>query len=55
MKGIVVCPLLAPDLRIVTGSRISECERCGRRVWLAPTTVTVTLEIVCPECSARDA
>ncbi len=56
MKGIVVCPLLAPDLRIVTGSKITECERCGRRVWLGPSAVTVseTLEVVCPECSARD-
>ena len=56
MKGIVVCPLLAPDLRIVTGSKIAECERCGRRVWVGPSAVTVseTLEVVCPECSARD-
>ncbi len=52
MKSIVVCPLLAPDLRMITGSRTAGCERFGRRVWLGPSAMTASeiLEVVCPEC-----
>ena len=52
-----MCPLLAPNLRIVTGSKITKCERCGRGCGWGRRAVTVseTHEVVCPQCSARDA
>lgn len=56
-EAIVVCEPCGPGKRLVPGSVVRRCSRCGGKVWLAPAGQAIQrregCELICVPCAER--